>query len=165
MKTLLIIRHAKSGKDDPTLADRDRPLNDRGLRDAPVMGERLARRGLHPDLILSSPARRALNTAELMADALGHQRTAIVADERLYESTPPALLAVVRETEDRHRTLMLVGHNPEIGALAHRLAPDITDMPTCAVLECGFDAASWAEVGDRHPVRVRFDSPKSIPGQ
>lgn len=165
MKTLLIIRHAKSGKDDPTLADRDRPLNDRGLRDAPTMGERLARRGLHPDVILSSSARRALDTAELMADALGHPRTAIVADDRLYESTPPALLAIVRETEDRHRTLMLVGHNPEISALAHRLAPDITHMPTCAVLECGFDAASWAEVGDHHPVRVHFDSPKGTPGQ
>ncbi|HJV68620.1 histidine phosphatase family protein [Ideonella sp.] len=165
MKTLLLIRHAKSGKDDPTLADRDRPLNDRGLRDASRMGERLARRGVHPDLILTSPALRALSTAQLIADALGHPRTSIVADERLYESTPPALLAIVRDTEDRHRTLMLVGHNPEISALAHRLAPDITEMPTCAVLECGFDAASWADVGDRHPVRVNLDSPKGLPGQ
>jgi len=162
MKTLLLIRHAKSSKDDPTLADRDRPLSDRGLRDAPRMGERLARRDVHPDLILSSPAVRALSTAQLIADALGHPRTAIVADGRLYESTPPALLAVVRETDDRHRTLMLVGHNPEISALAHRLAPDINDLPTCAVLECGFDAASWADVGERPPVRVNFDSPRGV---
>jgi len=161
MKTVLLVRHAKSGKDDPTLADRDRPLNERGLRDAPLMGGRLAQRGLHPDLILTSPARRALSTAQLIADALGQPRSDIVINERLYEATLPALLATVRSTDDRHRTLMLVGHNPEISALAHLLAPDISEMPTCAVLECGFDAASWADVGEQHPVRVSFDSPKN----
>lgn len=123
------------------------------------MGGRLARRGVQPDLILASPARRALDTARLIADALGHPRSAIVADERLYESTPGLLLAVLRQSDDRHRTLVLVGHNPEISALAHRLAPDVTRMPTCAVLECGFDAASWAVLGEEHPVRVAFDSP------
>ena len=84
MKTLLLIRHAKSSWDDPALPDKDRPLNDRGRRDAPKMGKRLAKRGVKPDLILSSPALRALRTAEIIAKMLDYQRRDIVLNERLY---------------------------------------------------------------------------------
>ena len=84
MKTLFLIRHAKSSRDDPGLADKERPLNDRGRRDAPMMGKRLAKRGVKPDMILSSPAVRALTTAEMIAGELDYKRTNIVVDDRLY---------------------------------------------------------------------------------
>ena len=74
MKTLFLVRHAKSSRDDPSLPDRDRPLDDRGKRDAPTMGKRLAKRDVKPDLLLSSPALRALTTAQLMAEEVGYKR-------------------------------------------------------------------------------------------
>src|SRR5437016_2264034 len=96
MKTLFLVRHAKSDKDDPTLADRDRPLADRGEKEAPKMGKRLAKRGAQPDLLVSSPALRALSTAQLIADEIGCKRRNIGVDERLYASTANGLLEVIR---------------------------------------------------------------------
>src|ERR1700752_5046969 len=92
VKTLFLVRHAKSSRDDPSLPDRERPLDDRGLQDAPKMGKRLRKRAVEPDLLVSSPALRALTTAQLMADEIGYQRKAIVVDERLYASSPDDLL-------------------------------------------------------------------------
>ncbi len=92
MKTLFLVRHAKSSRDDPTLPDKERPLNDRGMRDAPRMGERLAKQGAQPDLILSSPAVRALATAELIAKRLDYKVKDIVVDQRLYAAAPDDLL-------------------------------------------------------------------------
>ena len=96
MKTLFLVRHAKSNRDDPSLPDRDRPLDDRGKQDAPKMGKRLAKRGVKPDLLVSSPALRALTTAQLIAEEVGYKRTDIVVDDRLYASSPDDLLAVIR---------------------------------------------------------------------
>ena len=84
MKTLLLVRHAKSSRNEPALQDKDRPLNNRGKRDAPKMGKRLAKREVTPDLILSSPAKRALKTAQLIAKKLDYKLQDIVVDERLY---------------------------------------------------------------------------------
>src|SRR3981189_3928270 len=83
MKALFLIRHAKSSWDDTAVPDKDRPLDDRGKRDAPKMGERLAKRDVQPDLILSSPARRALNTAEIISKKLDYKLKDIVGDDRL----------------------------------------------------------------------------------
>ena len=83
MKTLYLVRHAKASRDDPSLADRDRPLHDRGLNDAPAMARRVAKQRVKPALLMSSPALRALTTAQLFADELGHSRRAIVIDERI----------------------------------------------------------------------------------
>src|SRR5262245_40445956 len=99
MKTLFLVRHAKSGH-DAGLKDRDRPLNERGLHDAPEMGERLAKRGVRPDRVLSSPAVRARTTAELLVKAFGIGSSEIAIDERLYAASPATLLAVIREQED-----------------------------------------------------------------
>ena len=92
MKTLFLIRHAKSSWDDPALPDKDRPLGDRGRRDAPKMGKRLAKRDVKPDLILSSPARRALKTAEIIAKKLDYKLKDIVVDDRLYTGAVHDLL-------------------------------------------------------------------------
>src|SRR5207302_4503921 len=95
MKTLFLIRHAKSSWNDTALPDKDRPLSDRGRRDAPKMGKRLAKRDVKPDLILSSPARRALTTAEIIAKKLDYKLKEIVADDRLYASAVHDLLNVI----------------------------------------------------------------------
>ena len=161
MKTLFLIRHAKSSRDDPSLADRDRPLNDRGLHDAPMMGQRLSRSGVKPDRLVSSPALRALTTARLIADAIGYPRQDIAIDDSIYESSPERLLAVIRGLDDKLDRVMIFGHNPEFAELAHRLAPEITEMPTCAVAELRFDARAWADVGVLDPAKVKLDTPKN----
>jgi phosphohistidine phosphatase len=160
MKTLFLVRHAKSSRDDPALPDRERPLNDRGTRDAPRMGKRLAKQGVKPDLILSSPAVRALATAELIATKLGYKVKDIVVNERLYAAASDDLLEVIRRLGDKPKSVMLVGHNPELTELAHRLSSRIIDMPTCAVAEFSFDTTSWSNLGEQAPTRATLRSPK-----
>ena len=160
MKTLFLVRHAKSSRDDPSLPDRDRPLDDRGRQDAPKMGKRLARRDVRPDLLLSSSALRALTTAHLIAEEVGYKRKDIVADDRLYASSADDLLAVVRALDNTLDRVMLFGHNPEFTDLAHRLSSGIIDLPTCAVVELHFDIRTWSDVGVVEPAKVIVDYPK-----
>jgi len=160
MKTLYLIRHAKSSKDDPNLSDRDRPLADRGRRDAPTMGKRLAERDVKPDLLVSSPALRALTTAQLMADEIGYAREKIVVDDQLYGSSADVLLALVRALDRKADRVMLFVHNPEFTELAHRLSSDIADMPTCAIAEFRFDTKKWSDVGELDPAQATLDQPQ-----
>ncbi len=160
MKTLYLVRHAKSSRDDPTLPDKERPLNDRGKRDAPKMGERLAKLDVKPDLVLSSPAIRALATAELIAKKLDYKTKDIVVEKRLYATTANDLLEVIHKLSDKPKRVMLVGHNPELTELAHRLSSEITDMPTCAVAEFCFAATSWSAVGQQEPTKATLHRPK-----
>jgi phosphohistidine phosphatase len=160
MKTLTLVRHAKSSWGDPALADRDRPLNERGLRDVAAVGQRLAQRGARPDLLLASPATRALTTAEHLAQALGIKRKDIVVNDRLYAAPANELLAVIRALGNEHERVMLVAHNPGLSDLAYRFASEITHMPTCAVAEFTFAAAAWGDIGEAKPTNVAFDYPK-----
>jgi phosphohistidine phosphatase len=160
MKTLFLVRHAKSSRDDPSLSDRDRPLDDRGRQDAPRMGKRLAKRDVKPDLLLSSPALRALTTAQLIADEIGYKRKDIVVDDRLYASSADDLLAVIRALDKKLNCVMFFGHNPEFTDLAHWLSSEIIDMPTSAVVEFDFDTKAWSDVGAVKPAKVVFDCPK-----
>jgi phosphohistidine phosphatase len=161
MKTLSLVRHANSSRDDPSLPDRDRPLDDRGKRDATTMGKRLAKRNVKPDLLLSSPALRALATAHLIADEIGVNRKDVVVDARLYGSSPVDLLAVIRALDGKLDRVMLFGHNPEFSALAHRLSSEIVDMSTSAVAEYHYDTKAWSDVGEVEPVKATLDSPKT----
>jgi phosphohistidine phosphatase len=160
MKTLFLVRHAKSSRDDPSLPDRDRPLDERGKQEAPMMGKRLAKRKVKPDLLVSSPALRALTTAQLIAEEIGYKRKDIVADDRLYGSSPDELLAIIRALDKKLDRVMLVGHNPEFSELAHRLSSKIAEMPTSAVAEFSFDTKAWSEVAEVEPVNAELDSPK-----
>jgi len=160
MKTLFLIRHAKSSWDNSALPDKDRPLNDRGRRDAPKIGDQLAKRDVKPDLMLSSPAVRALETAEIIAKKLDYKRKKIVIDDRLYAAAADDLLDVVHKLDDKLERVMLFGHNPELTELAHRLSSKITNMPTCAVAEFTFDAKSWSSIGRAKPPKVALDYPK-----
>jgi phosphohistidine phosphatase len=160
MKTLFLIRHAKSSWDDSAVPDKDRLLNDRGRRDAPKMGKRLAKRDVMPDLILSSPARRAVMTAEMIARELDYKLKDIVVDDRLYAGAADDLLKVIHKLGDNLESVMLFGHNPELTELAYRLSSEITHMPTCAVAEFTFNAKSWLDIGKTGVAKVAFDYPK-----
>ena len=161
MKTLFLIRHAKSSWDDTALPDKDRPLNDRGKRDAPKMGKRLAKRDVKPDLILSSPARRTLTTAEIIAKKLDYKRKDIVVDDRLYAGAVRDLLNVIHKLGDKLERVMLFGHNPELTELAHRLSSEITHMPTCAVAQFTFATKSWSNIGKAKLASVELDYPRN----
>jgi len=164
MKTLFLVRHAKSSWDESGLSDRDRPLAERGERDAPEMARRLARRGVNPDLILSSPAHRALATAKIIAEALDYKRKNIDIDDRLYPGRVSELLRMIRALDDKLECVMLFGHNPALAELAHHLSHAITRMPTCAVVELGLDATSWSEIDSTTLARVSLDYPKKRSG-
>ncbi len=160
MKTLYLVRHAKSSWDDPTLADHDRPLNERGKRDAPKMGERLAQRGTKVDLIISSSAARALATAQAIAEKIGYDQTHIMVDRRLYATQVSALLYLIQELDDQHERVMLFGHNPEFTDLARFFDSGIDELPTCAVVEMTFEVDRWSEVVKRKPATIRISTPK-----
>src|SRR5947199_3845490 len=134
--------------------------SDRGRRDVPKIGKRLTKRDVKPDLILSSPARRALTTAEIIAKKLDYKRKDIVVDDRLYAGAVHSLLDVIHGLGDRLERVILFGHNPELTELAHRLSGEITHMPTCAVAEFTFGAKSWSYIGKGKPTRVTLDYPK-----
>lgn len=160
MKTLFLVRHAKSSRDEPSLPDTERPLSGRGRRDAPRMGRRLHERGVELDLMVSSPALRALATAKIIARQLHYPRKRIEVDDRLYPGATRALLEVIRGLDESLARVMLVGHNPGLSELAHRLASAITDLPTCAVAEFTFDAGSWRDIGAVEARNVTLESPK-----
>jgi len=160
MKTLFLVRHAKSSWDDPSLADHDRPLNERGRRDAPKMGERLAQRGVKADLIISSSAARALATAQAIAEKIGYDQAQIMVDRRLYEAEVSTLLYLIQELDDRFERVMLFGHNPEFTDLARFFGSEVDDLPTCAVVELTFPVDHWIEVVKHKPVAIRVSTPK-----
>ena len=124
------------------------------------MGKRLAKRDVRPDLILSSPALRALRTAEIIAKKLAYRRKDIVLNDRLYAVEAEDLLDVVQQLGDKAERVMLIGHNPELTELAHRLSGEITRMPTCAVAEFTFKTKSWSKIGKIRPAEVAVDYPK-----
>ena len=155
MKTLLLLRHAKSSWDDPSLADFDRPLAERGEKAAPVMADYLGKKGLRPDLVLLSPAARARQTWALVARKLGG--TIEVKELRgLYLGPPSRLLDAVRRAPDRAARVMLIGHNPGMEHLAMVLAGPASKrkalaklhakFPTAALAEIEFEAESWKDL-------------------
>jgi phosphohistidine phosphatase len=164
MRRLLLLRHAKAVPATDPLTDSARPLAERGLRDARRIGERLRQHRVRPALILSSPATRALQTAELVAAALGYAREEIALEPRLYLAEPATLIAVIADQSIETETLLVVGHNPGLTELAHRLLPalDVDDLPTCAAvgLEYG-NAGGWAEIANAVPAFAYYDFPKN----
>lgn len=163
MKVLMLIRHAKSSWKDPSLPDWDRPLNKRGRRDAPMMGERLAERGAYADLVISSSAVRAVATAEAIAEAIEYPLEEIVVDERLYGAGEFEMLEVIQSLDDAWDRVMCVGHNPDLTDLVNRLSPyEIDNVPTCGIVALTFDTESWALVCHISPVEVEFDYPKKV---
>jgi phosphohistidine phosphatase len=160
VKTLLIVRHAKSDWGQPGLADHDRPLNDRGRRDAPRMGRRLAERGAVPDVIRSSTALRARTTAAALAEELGVDAATIQLDEDMYATTVGGLLDIIESLDDEAGTVMLVGHNPEFSALVARLTDEDVELSTCTVAEVRLPIDRWADASGAAGELVSVERPK-----
>lgn len=161
MKQLFICRHAKSSWKDARLADIDRPLNKRGKMNAPEMGKRLKRRSLKPDLIVSSPARRAIATATGIAGELGISRKRILAEDAVYNSYPAKLVKIIQRVDDAHDRVMIVGHNPEITVLANLLGGlHIDNVPTGGIVALDFDVGSWKKVSEEKGILLFFDYPR-----
>lgn len=162
MKTIYFIRHAKSSWDDPMLRDHDRPLNARGLRDAPRMAERLAELGIHPDGILTSSAQRARQTAEYFRVALKIANLQVRIREELYHAWPDTIAQQIRLLPDDWDTVLLFGHNPGYTDLANRLKNKqlIDNVPTCGIIGGKSKAKSWKEFNLRETERVAFLYPK-----
>ena len=165
MKRLTLVRHAKSDWSLPGQNDWDRPLNKRGQRDAPEMARRLRSRRLKPDLMLASPAVRALTTATVMARELKVPATHLRQDERLYLASPADILAVVRELGGEARHVMVFGHNPGITECANQLSAgeQIDNLPTCGVFTAQFDIDAWQALDWHGGQDAEFDYPKNHP--
>ena len=164
MKRLLLLRHAKAVPATDPLVDIDRPLADRGERDARRIGQRLREQRLQPTLILASPAARALRTAQLVAGTLDFPRERIALDRRLYLAEPAAIAEIIAAQDAAIDTLLVVGHNPGLTELAHQLLPafDVDDLPTCAIVGLDYaGAVSWARIASDRCALGYFDYPKN----
>jgi phosphohistidine phosphatase len=167
MKRLYLLRHAKSSWDDPTLADHDRPLAPRGRRAAKVMAEHLQRKGIAPELVLCSPARRTRQTLKRLAPGLGKDADVQIEPE-LYAAPARDLLEVLHEVPDEVESVMLIGHNPGIQDLALSLASAGSEVPrlrskfpTAALATLEFDG-SWRELAPGSAALVSFLKPKEL---
>ncbi len=143
MKRLTLIRHAKSSWSHPEVDDFDRPLNKRGEKDAPMMGKRLAHQHAKPDLIISSPAHRAISTAIIMAQEIRFPIKAIVTNQDLYAADVSDLMRVLQQIDDTFDHVMVVGHNPGLTSLSYYLTQyQVDNIPTCGVvcIDCAIDS-------------------------
>lgn len=163
MKTILLVRHAKSSWDDPAVSDFDRTLNSRGLRDAPEMGRRLAQRIPSVHRIYSSTAQRARSTAGIMAAQLGYATDKIVFDQELYLAPPRVFTELIARCSDADDCIMIVAHNPGITDFANQLTRAIrTDnMPTCGIFAVSAGIHSWNAFEDASKQFLFFDYPKA----
>ncbi len=161
MKTLVIVRHAKSSWDNPGLPDHERVLSKRGLRDAPRMGARLADWGPPVDRVISSSAVRALTTAELITHEMGLPWDEIQIEDALYHASEEDMIDLINEQDEYLDGLMLFGHNPGMTYLVNDLSDlDLDNLPTCGVAVLQFDVPSWAEIGAQVATSAKFDFPK-----
>lgn len=164
MKTLYLIRHAKSSWDFPELDDFQRPLNGRGKKDAPRMGRFLADKGILPERIISSPAKRAFKTARKMARELGYPKTEIVRDKAIYHAWPDRLLKIVIDLSDALSSVMLFGHNPGLTEFTNRLAGTaIENIPTAGAVGIEFDVHHWRDIGYGSGRLLFFHFPRELP--
>ena len=164
-KELFLVRHAKSSWDDATISDHDRPLNERGFRNAPEMGRRLSDRGVLLDALISSTALRARTTAEIMAGSINFPKDRIFLDRALYHASATELQEYISGLNDGHTSVMLFGHNPGMTSLvSHLFGLALDNLPTCGVVHMCFSEGSWAEASRSIPSEATIDFPKNTTG-
>ena len=162
MRTLTLLRHAKSSWNNHSLADHERPLNGRGERDAPIMGKRILEAGIRPSLIVSSPAIRAWTTARIVANEISYPTEFMHRVSELYLASLNTLIDVVAKQDEGFHSIMLVGHNPGLTEFANYLCPGITNnLPTCGVVSVAFDSETWDLRGDGSVSLAIYDFPKN----
>lgn len=169
MKRLFLLRHAKSSWDDPQMADRDRPLNARGMRDAPRMAAYMRAKGYVPDMALCSPSNRTRQTLDAITSVIGN--FPISYPEALYLGEAGALRAALTGVDDKVKALLLVGHNPGMGTLVSQLtdfesldeAHQVSRFPTAALAVFEAKTKHWADLKEGRLKLVDFMTPKLLP--
>lgn len=161
MKTLYLLRHAKSSWDDPELKDFERPVNKRGLRDVPVIAGRFLARSPGLGCIMCSPAVRARTTAQLMAENINFPVSNILSNPELYFAGTGMLLKAARSLDEHCEAAMLIGHNPAITEFANLMTgSDIANIPTCGMVGLRIPQNSWQDIEPGSAELEFFDYPK-----
>lgn len=162
LRRLYIIRHAKSSWNNPMLSDYDRPLNDRGERDAPMMGKRLKSLNIKPDIIISSTAKRAAQTAKKISKEIDYDINTIKWVEKLYHCIPTVFEEVLYELDDDVESVFIVAHNPGITDFVNNLSSafQTNNMPTCGIVGAEFELREWSEFSRVDKKIILFEYPK-----
>ncbi|PSL06213.1 SixA phosphatase family protein [Cecembia rubra] len=160
MKKLVLIRHAKSSWDDPFLNDHERPLAERGYRDAPRMAQRLKKKDIYPDAIISSDAVRAKSTALIFAENLHFPKEKVKFNESLYMASSNTILNEIKKTKNNIKILFVFGHNPGFNEFIEKMGEDIDNLPTTGLFGFKFEVADWEEISKKNAKFWFFDYPK-----
>jgi len=162
MKTLLLVRHAKSDWGNPGLDDIDRPLNARGKHDAPLMAQRLLDKKIKIDAFVSSPAKRAAKTAKTFAEVYGRKKDKVELQEELYLPSPSTFYEVIEALDKKDETVALFSHNEGITSFANMLTDvHIDNIPTCGIFAIKADCTDWKDFRDAKKEFIFFDHPKA----
>lgn len=162
MKTLLLVRHAKSSWDNNLVSDFERTLNVRGKRDAPAMAQRINERKIDIDAFVSSPAKRAKKTAELFMKELKEKESKLILVPSLYEASVLDFYNAVENIKDKNKVVALFSHNPGITDFANKLTEEkLGDMPTCGIFAVQVDTKSWQDFQEAKKTFLFFDYPKN----
>ena len=162
MKQLILVRHAKSDWTNPSLDDFDRPLNDRGRADAPMMAKRMLSREISIDAFIASPAKRAAKTAKAFAEAYGKKKSDIIFIEKLYHADIAAFLSAITATDNAHDTIAIFSHNFGITDFANTLTDTrIDNIPTCGIFAIKIEANDWTGFKEAPKEFWFFDFPKA----
>ena len=160
MKHLFLVRHAKSDWGNPGLTDFERPLNERGNRDKKTMGERMKQKLVEIDCFVSSSAKRTTQTSMALAKELGYPTQEIQFFDEIYHASPSVMLDFINKTDNKHDSLMLVGHNPGISMLCDYLCNFSVDFPTLGIAKISFETNDWMEISAQTGTLEWFDFPK-----
>jgi len=162
MKTLILVRHAKSSWGDLTLPDFERPLNERGKHDAPLMAKRLLEKGIEIDALVSSPAKRAKRTAQAFAEVLGKDQDKIIFRDELYMAGVDSFYNVISQLDESMKQVAIFSHNPGITVFANMLqVAEIDEMPTCSIFAITTSAENWSDFRKAKKKFLFFDFPKN----
>ena len=162
MKTLILVRHAKSSWDNMGMDDIDRPLNERGKEDAPVMAKRLKNKKIDVDILISSPAKRAHKTCRYFAKEYAFDKKDIVLVDKLYGASVTAFLEVISKLNDKHKSAIIFSHNPGITEFANTLTTvHLDNMPTCSMFAVQANIDRWSEFSKSEKDFLFFDYPKN----
>lgn len=163
MKKLYLMRHAKSSWDNPELQDFDRHLNKHGRKDTHLMAEFFQSKGLDFDLILASPAKRAITTADIIAEAMHIPIKKISTDPRIYQAGVETLLEIIKEIDPHHKSVLFIGHDPALSWLAAYLGnEEHISLPTCGVYALEFKTTSWNSFTEAESQKLFFEFPKDF---
>ena len=162
MKEIFIVRHAKSSWEFAQMKDFERPLNNRGERDAPIMGAVLKEHGYTADLILSSPANRAYSTAKIIAEKIAYPIEAIQKEMLIYEASSAVIIKLINQLDDEYDRVFIVGHNPTFTSVIEQLSEAyIGNLPTCGIAGIRFEVDEWKMIGKGLGYLFYYDFPKN----